>query len=176
MERTVVADGALHEIACAVTKDGTSPATEVLEQFSAGLWEADPDTESMPDDAQIKDYDLFLAAMEYFAENGIPHSSQVQLNSLRQGIWEFKIHRKRFSFFDTDGFGRKLEPVKFKNREQCSYPEDEDFWHVPDFEHRIRLGHCFPKLSEKTTEKDIRRTLQVRAEDLEHDRKEANTR
>lgn len=176
MERTVVADGYIHEIACAVTQDGTSPATEVLEQFSAGRWEDDPDADEVPDDAQIKDYDLFLAAMEYFSENGIPHNSQVKMNSLRHGIWEFSLHRKRFSFFDTDGQGGKYEPMKYQDRDKCAYPDDDDFWHVPDFEQHIRLGHCFPKLTEKTTEKDIRRTLQVRAEDLEHDRKEANTR
>lgn len=176
VKRTVVASGYLHEIACAVIQDGTSPAGEVLEQFASGQWEEDPDVEGMPDDAQIKDYDLFLAAMEYFTENGVPHSPQVQLNALRHGIWEFKVHRKRFSFFDTDGQGRKFEPMKFHNREECTYPDDENFWHVPDFEQRIRLGHCFPKLTDRTSERDLRRTLQVRTEDLEHDRKEANAR
>lgn len=175
MERTLVAEGAMHEISCAVIADGTSPAAEVLQIMRCGEWSEDPDAEKLPDDAQIEDYDLFLESLQYFADNGVPHSPAVGMNSLDDGIWEFKIRRKRFSFFDTDGTGQKFNPEKFRNREEADYPDDEDFWHVPCFEELIRLGHCFPKLSARTKLQQIRRTLQVRWEDLEHDRKEAQS-
>ena len=173
MDRTVLAQGELHEVSCAVLSDGTSPADEVLELMSQGRWEDDPEFADLPPDAQIKQHDLFLVAMEFFADNGVPHNASVTMNALREGIWEFKIAKKRFSFFDTDGMGNKFSPRKCTDREQSVDPEDDLFWHVPDFERLIRIGHCFPKLGDKTTEKQIQRTLQVRWEDLNHDRKAA---
>lgn len=173
MNRTVLAEGELHEISCAVLQDGTSPAEEVLDLMSRGEWADDPDSAELPPDAQIEDYDLFLAAMEYFADNGTPHVPQVKMNSLREGIWEFKIARKRFSFYDTDGKGSKFSPQKCRDRDQSVDPDDDFFWHVPNFERLIRVGHCFPKLGELTTEKQIQYTLQVRWEDLQHDGKAA---
>jgi hypothetical protein len=172
VERTVIAEGALHEISCAVLKDGSSPADETLQLMEQGHWPEDPDVdaEKLPDDAQILDYDMFLSGMEYFATHGVPHTSKVGMNALRDGVWEFKVKRKRFSFFDTDGVGAKFSPRKFTNRDDADDPEDDDFWHVPNFEEKIRIGHCFPKLQDQTTEQQIRRTLQVRWEDLQHDR------
>lgn len=175
MDRTVVAEGAMHEISCAVIADGSSPAADVFQQMGSGTWSEDPDVRGLPDDAQIQDYDLFLESLQYFADNGVPHSPSVGMNSLDDGIWEFKIRRKRFSFFDTDGVGTKFTPKKFKDRDKSDYPDDVHFWHVPCFEDILRIGHCFPKLHARTTDQQIRRTLQVRWEDLEHDRKEAQS-
>lgn len=175
MERTVVAEGAMHEISCAVIADGSSPAAEVFQLMGGGEWREDPDIRSLPDDAQIQDYDMLLESLQYFADNGVPHSPAVKMNALDDGVWEFKIRRKRFSFFDTDGTGAKFAPRKFNDRDECDYPDDDDFWHVPCFEELIRIGHCFPKLYGRTTPQQIRRTLQVRWEDLQHDRKEAQS-
>ena len=176
MERTVIARGELHEIACAVMQDGSSPADEVFHLMSNGAWQEDPDSgEELPDDAQIEDYDFLLAGLEFFADNGVPHSPSVRMNALDDGIWEFKIRRKRFSFYDTDGVGGKYRRMKYRDKEEAEYPEDEDFWHVPSFEELLRIGHCFPKLEEQTTPTQIRRTLQVRWEDLNHDREKAKS-
>ncbi|GAB3278402.1 hypothetical protein GCM10027449_18510 [Sinomonas notoginsengisoli] len=162
--------GSCHEIACAVIKDGRSPAGEALNQLTQGMWEADPDAETLPDDAQISDADLFLTGLEFFANNGVPHSPSVKMNSLNYGIWEFKVRRKRFSFYETDGRGGKFDTRKITDRDQSLDPYDEYFWHVPDFQKLIRLGHCFGKDTQSTTDKDLRRCRQVRQEDLEHDR------
>lgn len=175
MERTLVAEGERHEISCALIADGSSPAGEVFQLMGTGEWPEDPDVKKLPDDAQIEDYDLFLAGLQYFADNGVPHSPNVRMNALDGGIWEFKIRQKRFSFFDTDGIGGKFGPQKFRSREESDYPDDEHFWHVPCFEEIVRIGHCFPKLEAKATKQQLRRTLQVRWEDLEHDRKEAQS-
>ncbi|MFJ6374151.1 hypothetical protein ACIQH9_00345 [Pseudarthrobacter oxydans] len=176
MERTIIAEGELHEISCAVIADGSSPAGEVFQLMGSGEWPDDADADQLPDDAQISDYDLFLVSLEYFSDYGVPHSPGVGMNALTEGIWEFKIRRKRFSFFDTDGLGNKFHPRKFASPEEADYPDDEHFWHVPCFQELLRIGHCFPKLGAKTTEPQKKRTLQVRWEDLEHDRKEAQSR
>lgn len=136
----------------------------------AGEWTEDPDLEDVPDDAQISQADKLRVGIEFFAEHGYPNNRYCTLNALRDGIWEFKKGRVRISFFDTDGEGNFAPKSKIQDRREADFPDDEAHWQIPQFDPLIRLGHCFGKTTEKTEEEDIIMTLQVREEDIAHDR------
>lgn len=149
---------------CAIRADRvTSPAEAFLRQLSKGLWVSDSDRGRLPDDAQIDDYVKLLAWCRLLAEEGIPPYTHA-VNHLGEGIWEFKIGTKRLTFYDTPGGGSYWP----KPRRTEHLPGD-DFWWFPDFDEFVRLGHAFPKRSQRTAPADIRESHHVRREDLAHD-------
>lgn len=174
MTRKLFHVGAVYRISFAVETDGvTSPAETALQLMLTGMWPEDPEAiaEGLPSDTQIDRRAKLVAGMKYFARNGVPAWNQCRLNSLQDGVWEFKEGEKRISFFDTDGLGGYTPKKKFKVRDEADYPDDDD-WEIPAFNEDLRLGHCFGKpWGQRLTEQsDIDETIRVRKEDLHHDR------
>lgn len=166
--RRKVYDGECYVIECAVRADGvTSPASAFLEHLSQGTWVEDPDFGGkIPDDAQIGDYDKLLTFFQILADEGEPAYAGA-VNSLNDGIWEFRIGAKRLSFFDTAGDGSYTP----KNRpESAAAASKGKYYWFPDFDVFVRLGHAFPKTGQRTTGEDIDETLIVREEDIQHDK------
>ncbi len=143
--------------------DGTtSPASDLLDDLSEGMWD-DPEAESLPDEYQPTLRRRLIANIEYFANHG--ELGRDSYNRLRDGIWEFKASGVRISFYDTDGIGG-YDP---KHGERVSTWDQRYIYELPEFDEFIRLGHAFPKTSQKTTEADLASCATVREEDLEHD-------
>lgn len=166
VNRRVVADGGHCEVSCAVRADGTtSPASDLFDQLAANTW-ADPHADKLPDERQTRHRDRLIALCEALADgNDLPNGS---FNALQAGIWELKVDGIRVTFYDTDGTGSYVDTA----------PEYEDTWDggrrpvfpMDDLEEHIRLGHCFAKTTQKTTDEDLHQSQQVREEDLAHDR------
>jgi hypothetical protein len=168
VNRRRIADGSVYLIECAVCSDGDSPASDFLDDLAAGLWQPDPDTESLPSDAQLKDRDIFLEFCKRLADTGLP-AYVTAVNDLNDGIWEFKRGAKRLSFYDTPGNGTYEPKYRIRDFRESSHPH-EDYWWFPDFDDFIRLGHAFPKLGNAAGDLNINETQRVRREDVEHDR------
>lgn len=166
--RELVVEGSSYVIECAVCADDTSPALVFLDALEVGMWEPDPETTGLPDDAQIKDYDFILAVCKRLADEGIPLRGS-SVNVLNDGIWEIKRSKKRLTFYDTDGRGRYSPKPKIRERADSPHFDDEVFWWFPDFDDFIRLGHAFGKTSDKTLPHDLDRAEAVRKEDLKRD-------
>lgn len=145
----------------------TSPAAAFLEELSQGMWLDDPDGADLPDDVQIRHFDKLLTWFQLLADEGVP-PYRTAVNSLDDGVWEYKLGAKRVSFFDTPGDG-SFAP-KGRLTDPALTTNDDEYWWFPTFDEFIRLGHPFPKMGQKTTPHDIRMTLLVREEDLAHDR------
>ncbi|OBK30142.1 hypothetical protein A5659_03620 [Mycobacterium sp. 1165196.3] len=144
------------------------PAGEFLDALKTGMWEPDPDAEELPDDEQISDWHWFLNAIRHWASTGEPvHPGAV--NDLDDGVWEFKRAKKRLSFYDTDGAGGYTPKLRILDHRDAEAP-NSDYWQIPYFDHWIRLGHAFPKVTQATPEYDLEQTTDVREEDLAHDR------
>jgi hypothetical protein len=168
VERRLIADGRLYRVECAVCADGSSPASDFLDQLAQGMWAPDPQAAELPSDAQLKDSDVLLEFCQQLAEDGVP-PYRTAVNDLDDGIWEFKRGAKRLSFYDTPGDGTftpKYRIIDLKDSDHV----DEDTWWFPDFDEFIRLGHAFAKSGNYTTAHDIAETKRIRREDLEHDR------
>ena len=153
----------------AVCEDMCSPSLEAWNLMMAGAWEEDPYFEKVPDEAQISQTQKMRVGIEFFAENGFPQNSYCTVNNLNDGIWEFKLGKIRISFFDTDGLGYYTPKLRIRDIRDADYPDD-DFWWLPDFDVRIRLGHCFGKETQQTEPADLFESERVRQEDLQHDR------
>ncbi|PPG39489.1 hypothetical protein C5C17_11910 [Pseudoclavibacter sp. RFBA6] len=137
--------------------------------MKCGTWEHDPDfSGEPPDDAQMTSGQKLVAGIEWFADKGTPRPSYCTVNYLVDGVWEFKLGAVRVSFYDTDGSGG-YEP-KARIDDISTVEKPDDYWQIPVFDEQIRLGHCFPKNSQKTPEADLVGVVMVRREDLEHDR------
>ena len=164
--RRVVADGTYCEVACAVLADGvTSPASDLLDQLDEAMW-PDPEVDQLPDERQTRHRSRLISLCEALADgDDLPAGSW---NALPEGMLELKVDGIRVTFYDTDGHGNYSSAA----------PEYTDRWDgtrqpvlpIDDFQEHIRLGHCFPKTTQKTTMKDIQRSQQVREEDVSHDR------
>jgi hypothetical protein len=168
VERRLIADGRLYLVECAVCSDGSSPASNFLDQLAQGLWAPDPDAADLPSDAQLKDSDVLLEFCQQLADSGVP-PFRTAVNDLDDGIWEFKRGAKRLSFYDTPGDGTYTPKNRIENFRDSEHT-DEPTWWFPDFDDYIRLGHAFAKEAERTTEYDLLETKRVREEDLQHDR------
>lgn len=165
VQRRVVADGSCFEVSCAISADGTtSPASAVIDELSEGMW-ADPEATELPDEYQPRLRTRLLAHVKQLAEEGdLPPSAY---NRLREGIWELKVESIRMTFYDTDGDGGWTP----KNGERLD-TWDGYRWDLPqDFDDYIRLGHCFPKTGQKTSEEDLNASCTIREEDVQHDRR-----
>jgi hypothetical protein len=165
VERILVVDGSSYAVECAVEEDGSSPAGAFLQALASGTWEETID-EDAPDE-QVADYDAFLEFCRRLAESGLPPGGG-QYNYLRNGIWEFKRATKRLTWFDTPGDGTFAPKHRITDSRQSRYPSTPE-WSFPDFDEYIRLGHAFPKVSQKTADIDLDEAERVRREDLEHD-------
>lgn len=167
LPRRLIARGESHDVYCAVREDGTCPAGEFLDALKEGRWEPDPDAHELPSDEQISDWHWFLDAIRYWASTGEPVYARA-VNDLDDGIWEFKHGSKRLSFYDTDGRGRYEPKLRIRDRSQAI--PDTAYWDIPYFDDEIRLGHAFPKTSQRTPDYELTETQKVREEDLAHDR------
>jgi hypothetical protein len=160
-------------VRCAVRANGRSPADEALTELYEGILAGDLDRKAddpWPDESQPGDFFYLVNVIRHFAEHGEPRRRS-DINSLRDGTWEFRRSKKRLSFFDTPGDGTYSPKPRIRDRKDATY-EDSDFWWIPEFDQEIRLGHFFLKDSQQTEETDISECLAVREEDVEHDRQE----
>lgn len=160
--------GAWHTIEYAVRAGGSEPAKKFLDLLKEGMWEDDPDSESIPDDEQIKDWAKLLDKIRYFASHGEPERKD-DVNSLQDGLWEFKVARKRLVFFDTPGDGTYDAKGKVRNRVDSAHPESPMWW-VPEFDEYLRLANYWPKTDQTADPLDIEEGRKIREEDLDHDR------
>jgi hypothetical protein len=161
----LLASGAFYDIECAVLADGArSPVAEFLELLKSERWAPPGGASALTRDEQIKAHAWFVAEVEYFADTGTMHRRS-NWNQLRDGIWEFKRHEVRVSFYDTDGRGRYVP--KTVPREPMA---GGGYCPLPEFDEFIRLGTVFEKLTARTPEPELRFARQVREEDLAHDR------
>ncbi|MDB5336963.1 MAG: hypothetical protein JWN70_2582 [Planctomycetaceae bacterium] len=163
-------DGMVYVIECALERDGvTSPAAQALDLLEAGMLTPDPDRTALtwPDEDQPHDFIKLMGMFKVLADDGIP-THQNAVNSLEDGIWEFKQGVKRMSFFDTDGDGTFEPKLRILNRADSPAASTE-YWWFPDFDDFIRLGHFFVKEGPLAGQEDIDETLRIRQEDLSHD-------
>ncbi|ACQ82153.1 conserved hypothetical protein [Beutenbergia cavernae DSM 12333] len=167
VQRRVVADGAVYEVACAVRADAvTSPVSTFLDELAGGLVDASSAPDLAPDE-QIGHQAWLEAAFERFAEYGDlpgPHA----WNRLRDGVWEIKRFNLRITFFDTDGQGSWDPKLGFEGERLWGPPD------LPEFDDYIRLATAFvkPPHIRKTPPGEIELAKRVRDEDVSHDRAE----
>lgn len=166
LARRIAHKGEFHDIEYAVGSEGASPAWEFMCALKEGTWEPDPDAATIPCDEQIHDAAKFLEMVRVLALEGVP-SYRTGVNFLEDGIWEFKVGRKRLSFYDTPGDGT-YDP-KNKIRDISEAEDDDEFWWFPRFDKTIRLGYAFPKTTQMTENYDLTAVATVRKEDLLHD-------
>lgn len=158
-----------YAVECAVRADGSSPARDFLDLVQKGMWADDPDSESLPDDEQIKDYSRLITVMRHVGKTGEPGRAR-DVNYLRDGIWEFKVASKRIAFYVTDGKGSLEIRGKIRDRSDSPSPESLAWW-FPSFEGTvIRLLNAWPKVDEAADPLDIDEAIEIREEDLGHDR------
>src|SRR5690625_1457330 len=164
VNRYVVADGAYHEVACAVLADGkTSPVLDLLAELKGGIHEGSL-VEGSADESGARDYARLIAQIEYLAHEGEPSHS---FDYLTGGIWEFKIGDLRVTFYDTPGDGTFTPKTGIRNEGHWRQRRYE----FPDeFDDYVRLGHRFTKVGQKTPKSDLDQAAKVREEDLKHDR------
>lgn len=156
-------------VECAVRTDGSSPARAFLDLLKEGMWEDDPDVEAIPDDEQIKDYERLVHSMRFVGKNGEPERKD-DVNYLRDGIWEFKVASKRLAFCVTDGQGSLEVKGKLASIADSPSPRSPAWW-FPAFDGtRIRLLNAWPKVGQTAGQLDIDEAIQIREEDLAHDR------
>lgn len=143
----------------------------MLDELRQGVAENDSDREDgdpWPDENQPSDYFRFLSQMKHLANHGTPPHARA-VGELQDGIWEFKRGGKRITFYDTDGRGNFSPKRRVADVRDAKDP-NERYWWFPYFEDTIRLGHAFMKPGQKAGDKNIQLSLQVREEDIAHDR------
>lgn len=159
-----------HEaVECAVRADGSSPAESFLTALQAGAWDEAPDHRPPHDDEQIHDFYKLLAKIESVGRHGMPDTS-TSTNYLEDGIWEFKHHTRRLTYWDTPGDGTYSPKPKFKSDDErpTECPEG-GYWWYPDMDAYLRLGVAWPKTDDLAPPEGIQEAIQVRAEDCGHD-------
>ncbi len=166
MQRRPIVRGQFHHVDCAVREDGSAPAGVFLDALKKGVW--DQNEESEPLDEQISDYHWFLNAIRHWANTGEPVYRDA-VKALEDGVWEFRHGNKRLTFFDTDGKGGYTAKLQISSHADAEAP-DSEYWNIPYFDHLIRIGHAFTKVSQKTLIRDLRESHKTREEDLVHDR------
>lgn len=170
--RKLVARGNRHNVFYGVCKNGDVPAAQMLDALQVGEWRVDTDhdpADGWPDSRQPDHRVKLMVLINQFANTGSARLSH-QINRLEDGVWEFKVAKKRVTFYDTDGRGNSSNRSKLSTPGDCPRGANDPCWFVPDFDRQIRLGHAFPKDSQRTDPLDIAESKRVRNEDLEHDR------
>lgn len=164
VERRAVVRGRCHEVDCAARSDGSAPAGEFLDALKKGRWDGGGTS-----DEQVDDYSWFLNAIRHWANTGEPvYRDAVKV--LEDGVWEFRHGNKRLTFYDTDGHGGYTAKRPIRDHAEADAP-GSPHWQIPNFDPLIRLGHAFTKKSQKTYASDLAAAVNVREEDLSHDRK-----
>lgn len=166
MQRRAIVRGQFHHVDCAVREDGSAPGGVFLDALKKGVW--DQNEESEPLDEQISDYHWFLNAIRHWANSGEPVYRDA-VKALEDGVWEFRHGDKRLTFFDTDGKGGYTAKLQIRSHADAEAP-DSEYWNIPYFDHLIRIGHAFTKVSQKTLTRDLQESHKTREEDLVHDR------
>jgi hypothetical protein len=162
----LLAAGELYQVECAVLADGVeSPVAEFLTRLREKRWVPTDGPSQLTPDEQLETHAWFIAKVEYFAETGEMHT-RGDWNQLRDGIWEFKRHEVRVSFYDTDGQGG-YDP-KIVERSPIG---GGGYFPLPEFDEYIRLGTVFEKRAGRTSQTELRLAQRVREEDLAHDRR-----
>lgn len=162
VERMLVARGEWFTVECAVRRDRSSPVAEFLQDLGDG---ASPvASEVLEKDEQIDWRRWFVRACHRVATTGRPPHGDAH-NQLQDGIWELKYWDLRVSFYDTDGSGVYVPLVDTESYSRFTtrpWPED--------FLESLRLTTAFAKTGQKTDPAQIALAIDVREEDLEHDR------
>jgi len=166
LNRRIIVKGAFHDVECAVREDGSCPAGEFLDALKAGRW--DLKRSRGPVDEQLGEYEWFVQAIRVWAQTGEPQYRDA-VKALEDGIWEFRHGDIRLTFYDTDGKGDYTAKLPIRDHAHAEAP-DSLFWQIPYFDRRIRLGHAFRKVSQKTLPSDLEAAKHIREEDLAHDR------
>jgi hypothetical protein len=159
-----------HEaIECAVRADGTSPASDFLDELLAGAWVDDPDHVPPADDEQIHDYAKLFAKIEYVGRHGQPDTA-TSVNHLQEGIWEFKHNTRRLSYWDTDGNGNFTPKPRYGSANERPDPIPAGgYWWYPEMDTVLRLGCPWPKTGTYAPPQKIAEALDIRTEDCSHD-------
>ena len=166
VERRIIHDGRVYEVACALRADGvTSPVSDFLDQLKEQTWQPDTtDPSELTGDDQYRAYAWLLEAVRYFADNG-EFRQRGSWNLLFDGIWEIKRWQLRITFFDTDGLGNYTPKMTERSSASGVCP-------LPEFDEHIRLGTAFGKTAsqKKTPQQQLDLAYEIREEDLSHDR------
>lgn len=160
--------GTLHDVEFARRQDGREPARLFLEELRAGQWRQDSATVQFPDAAQVKHHASLAVMVSTLAAEGLP-THQRAVNYLQDGLWELKIGTARLSFYDTTGNGICSPKPRITDQRQTEDPDDP-YWWFPRFDRVLRVGHVWSKDGDRAHPQDIAAALDVRQEDLAHDR------
>ncbi|MFD8914312.1 hypothetical protein [Streptomyces sp. NPDC059575] len=147
----------------------SSPAVAFWDQMQRGDWSADPYFTQPPDGDQIHNFAKLLAKIEYMGEYGVP-ASNTDINSLREGIWEFKHHHHRLAYFDTPGNGTFEPKGKIRDRANVDPDNQDDYWWYPRLDSVLRLTNAWSKQGQLAPPEEIDKALTIREEDVQHDR------
>lgn len=165
VDRRIIADGVYAEVSCAVDASLESPAAVFFDELKSGTWD-DPLTDDLPDERQVREYYRYLALCKKLA-NGDDLEDWLSYNRLDDGVWELKVGIMRLALYDTAGNGT-FTPKYGERYEQF---DGKVKWLLPlDFDEFIRLANSFAKSSDRTPPEEIEKSLQLRREDLHHDR------
>ncbi|QHK19716.1 hypothetical protein GU243_08235 [Pseudarthrobacter psychrotolerans] len=167
VERRIIAVGQYGQVACAVDASLAAPAAVFLDELKTGYWD-DPEVGELPDERQVKEYYRFLALCKKIA-NGEDLEDFLSYNRLQDGVWELKVGIMRLAFYDTNGQG-SWTPKPGDRHEEF---DGKVKWLIPmDFDYFLRLANSFPKTEAKAPPEEILRAMQIRKEDVNHDRDE----
>lgn len=111
---------------------------------------------------------VLLNKITHLAKYGEPERKD-DITYLQDGLWEFKVARKRLAFFDTPGDGTYEPKGKVAHRADSPDPDSWAWW-VPDFDQYIRLANYWPKIGEKAGQANIQEGRKIREEDLRYDK------
>lgn len=165
VNRRVIADGTYAEVSCAVNASRESPAAVFFEELKRGTWD-DPTADQLPDERQAREYYRYVALCKKLA-NGEELEDWLSYNRLEDGVWELKVGIMRLAFYDAKGDGNYTP----KHGEPYVEYDGKTKWLLPeDFDEFIRLANSFAKTSNRTPRPEIDKALQIRREDVQHDR------
>lgn len=166
VKRRIIALGKYGQVACAVDATMASPADTFLDELKTGYWD-DPKVKKRPDKRQVREYHRFLVLCKKIAD-GEDLEDWLSYNRLgTEGIWELKVGIMRLAFYDTDGKGNWTPKLGEKVKDF----DGSNKWLIPmDFDFFIRLANSFPKTDAKTPPEEILRAIEIRKEDVNHDR------
>lgn len=156
-------------VECAIRTDKSSPAVAFWDRLSRGDWADDPYFTRPPDDDQIHNAAKIFAKIEYVGQHGIP-LNRSDINSLRDGIWEFRHHHHRLAYFDTPGDGTFAAKRRIRDRQTVDPEGADDFWWYPHMDAVLRLTNGWAKEDQLAPPEEIETALRIREEDVQHDK------
>lgn len=156
-------------IECAVRADRSSPGAAFWDRLSRGDWADDPYFAKPPDGDQIHNAAKILAKIEYVGKHGVPENKS-DINSLREGIWEFRHHHHRLAYFDTPGDGTFTPKRRVRERSTVDPNCSDEFWWYPHMDEVLRLTNGWAKEGQMAPPEAIELAIDIREEDVQHDR------